>query len=44
MKNFTDDIGITGHLTIIKQFSIGEEEVVFDDQNILVSGMGVGLS
>tara|TARA_R110002020_G_scaffold106771_4_gene248321 strand:- start:19350 stop:19958 length:609 start_codon:yes stop_codon:yes gene_type:complete len=44
MKNFTDDIGITGHLTIIKQFPNGEEEVVFDDHNIIVSGMGVGLS
>ena len=44
MKNFTEDIGITGHLTIIKQFPNGEEEVVFDDHNIIVSGMGVGLS
>tara|TARA_R110002051_G_scaffold321285_1_gene408540 strand:+ start:614 stop:1222 length:609 start_codon:yes stop_codon:yes gene_type:complete len=44
MKNFIDDIGITGHLTISKQFRDGEEEMVFDDPNIIVSGMGVGLS
>ena len=44
MKNFTEDIGITGHLTISKQFPSGVEEIVFDDHNIIVSGMGVGLS
>ena len=44
MKNFTEEIGITGHLTIIKRFPDGEEEVVFDDHNVIVSGMGVGFS
>jgi len=44
MRNFTEEIGITGHLTIIKRFHDGEEEVVFDDHNVIVSGMGVGLS
>ena len=44
MRNFAEDIGITGHLTIIKKFKDGEEEVVFDDHNIIVSGMGVALS
>ena len=44
MKNFIDDIGITGHLTIHKQYSDGQEELVFDDHNIIVSGMGTGLS
>ena len=44
MKNFIDDIGITGHLTIIKKYNDGEEEIVFDDHNIIVSGMGTGLS
>ena len=44
MKNFTDEIGINGHLTIIKKYKDGEEEVVFDDHNIIVSGMGTGLS
>jgi len=44
MRNFTEEIGINGHLTIIKRFHDGEEEVVFDDHNVIVSGMGVGLS
>lgn len=44
MKKFIDNLGITGHLTIIKQFNSGEEEIVFDDHNIVVSGMGTGLS
>ena len=44
MRNFTDELGIYGHLTIIKRFQDGEEEVVFDDHNVIVSGMGVGLS
>jgi hypothetical protein len=44
MKNFTEELGINGHLTIIKQYTDGQEEVVFDDHNIIVSGMGVGLA
>ena len=44
MKNFTEELGINGHLTIIKQYTDGQEEVVFDDHNIIVSGMGVGLT
>jgi len=44
MKNFTEELGINGHLTIIKKMSTGEEEVLLDDSNIIVSGMGVGLS
>ena len=44
MKNFIDDLGINGHLTIIKRDRDGKEEVVFDDHNVIVSGMGVGLS
>ncbi len=44
MKNFTEDLGITGHLEIIKKMSSGEEEVLLDDPNIIVSGMGFGLS
>jgi hypothetical protein len=39
-----NDFNITGHLTISKQYPSGEEEVVFDDHNIIVAGMGVGLS
>lgn len=44
MKSFTEEIGINGHLTIIKQYTDGQEEVVFDDHNIIVSGMGTGLA
>jgi hypothetical protein len=44
MKNFTEDLGITGHLEIIKRMSTGEEEILLDDPNIIVSGMGVALS
>lgn len=44
MKNFVEDLGINGHLTIIKRNKNGSEEVLLDDPNIIVSGMGVGLS
>lgn len=45
MKNFVEELGITGHLTVIKKDKeTGTEEVVFDDHNIIVSGMGVCLS
>jgi hypothetical protein len=44
MKKFTEDLGINGHLTIIRKWKDGEEEVLLDDSNIIVSGMGVGLS
>ena len=44
MKNFTERLGITGHLTIIKKHKNGEEEILLDDHNVIVSGMGVGLS
>ena len=44
MRNFVDELGINGHLTVIKKYNDGTEEVVFDDHNIIVSGMGVGLS
>jgi hypothetical protein len=35
---------INGHLEIIKKYNDGREEVVFNDHNTIVSGMGVGLS
>ena len=44
MKNFVEDMGINGHLTIIRRWNTGQEEVLLDDSNIIVSGMGVGLS
>ena len=34
----------TGHLQIFKLYENGEEEIVFDDHNIITSGMGVGFS
>ena len=39
-----EDLDIKGHLTITKVYSNGKEEVVFDDHNIIVSGMGVALA
>lgn len=44
MKNFIEESGMTGHLTIIKRTKDGKEEVLLDDHNVIVSGMGVGLS
>jgi len=37
-------VGIKGFLTIIKKYTDGREEVVLKDHNMIVSGMGVGLS
>jgi len=34
----------TGHLQIFKRYEDGSEELHFDEQNIITSGMGVGLS
>jgi len=42
--NAIEELDIKGHLTISKLFPNGEEEIVFDDHNIIVSGMGVGLT
>lgn len=42
--NFIEDLKITGHLQIAKCYPDGLEEVVFDDHNIIVSGMGLGLA
>lgn len=44
MKHFIENFNITGHLEVTKVYRSGEEEVIFDDHNIIVSGMGVGLS
>jgi len=46
MFNFDEYVAgrITGHLTIHKRFDDGSEEMVFDDHNVIVSGMSVGLS
>ena len=42
--NFLEDLDIKGHLQITKCYQNGEQEVVFDDHNIIVSGMGLGLA
>jgi hypothetical protein len=39
-----EDLDIKGHLTISKIYRDGNEEVIFDDHNIIVSGMGVALA
>lgn len=39
-----EDLNINGHLQISKVYTNGSEEVVFDDHNIIVSGMGVALA
>jgi len=44
MKNFIEDLDVKGHLQITKVFTNGRQEIVFDDHNIIVSGMGLGLS
>lgn len=34
----------TGHLVVSKLYDGGREEVIFDEQNVITSGMGVGFS
>lgn len=42
--NFIEELNIRGHLTISKIYSDKSEEIIFDDHNIIVSGMGVALA
>jgi len=42
--NFLEEKNISGHLQIVKVYKSGEEEVLLDDSNIIVSGMGFSLS
>lgn len=42
--NIFDYLNINGHVTIHKLFDDGREELVYDDHNVIVSGMGVGLA
>ena len=42
--NFIEEKSINGHLTIIKKYSSGKEEILLDENNIIVSGMGFALS
>lgn len=41
--NFTENANIKGHLTIHK-IANGEEELLFDDKNVIVSGFGWSLA
>jgi len=41
--NFIEDVGVVGHLQIAKVFKDKPEEIVFDDHNIITSGLSVGL-
>jgi len=43
-NKFKPITNISGHLTIIKRMKDGTEEVLLDDSNMIVSGMGVGLA
>jgi hypothetical protein len=42
--NFTEELGVVGHLQIAKVYRDKSEEIVFDDHNVIVSGLGVGLA
>lgn len=42
--NIFDYLNINGHVTIHKLFDDGREELIYDDHNVIVSGMGVGLA
>ena len=43
MKN-NKSVNPTGHLQIFKLYENGDEDIVFDDHNVITSGMGVGFS
>ena len=42
--NFIEDLGVRGYLQIAKVYKDKPEEIIFDDHNVIVSGMSVGLS
>jgi len=42
-QKLTENLNIKGHLTISK-FKDGQEDLIFDDNNVIVSGFSVGLS
>lgn len=42
-KSFTENLNAKGHLTISKVAN-GQEELIYDDKNVIVSGFGFGLS
>jgi len=42
--NFIEDLGVRGHLQIAKVYKDKPEEIVFDDPNVITSGLSVGLA
>jgi hypothetical protein len=42
--SFLEELDVKGHLTISKVSRSGAEEIIFDDHNVIVSGMGVALA
>ena len=42
--NFFEELQPKGHLQIVKLFPTGDEEILLDEKNVIVSGFGVGLS
>lgn len=44
MFTFQEELDIKGHLIISKVYPDQKEEVIFDDHNIIVSGMGIALA
>lgn len=42
--NFIEERGVNGYLQIAKLYEDGTEEVVFDDHNLITSGMSLGLA
>jgi len=44
MSNDIEKLEVSGNLEIWKIFPSGDEEKVFDDHNVITSGMGVGLA
>ena len=42
--NFIEDLGVRGYLQIAKVYKNKPEEIVFDDHNVITSGMSVGFS
>jgi len=42
--NFIEDLGVRGHLQVVKVYHDKPEEVVFDDHNVITSGLSVGFA
>jgi len=42
--NIFDYLNVNGHVTIHKVHDDGQEELIYDDHNVIVQGMGIGLA